>query len=622
VLCFLPGAGEIARVAGMLAGLRDSVDVLQLHGRAESAVQEAALVTGARRRVVLSTSVAESSLTVPGVRSVVDCGLAREPRTDHSRGLATLVTVRASLATGRQRAGRAGREAPGAVYRCWAEFEDARARAMPTPEIMQADLASFALQVACWGAPGARGLALPDLPPDGAMAAARDVLTALGALDAEGRATTRGVSITRTGLHPRLGRALLDGAALVGARQAAELVALLSEEAPRALGDDLSAVHRAAAAGRDPYAARWREEVRRLLGHVESAADPGSAVSQAAMGGLIVGLAFPERIARARAGADSISAKPEPGARASYLMASGTAADMAPGSALSGAEWIAIAVADRPAGSPGARVQLAALLDEDTARQCAASLLTDREEVRWAVPAGSRRGDVAARRVQALGAIELAAKPLAAPDPALLLTALLEGLAVESVSELLTWPAEATALRHRLAFVHRALGEPWPQVDDQALLARAAEWLEPELSRARRRADLERIPTTTALARLLPWAGTAAGRLDELAPERITVPSGSRIRVDYSGDRPVLAVRIQEVFGWDAAPQLAGGRVTLTIHLLSPAGRPAAVTSDLASFWRDGYRAVRADLRGRYPRHPWPEDPTAAQPTRRLNPRK
>ncbi|MBR7838688.1 ATP-dependent helicase HrpB, partial [Actinospica durhamensis] len=209
-----------------------------------------------------------------------------------------------------------------------------------------------------------------------------------------------------------------------------------------------------------------------------------------------------------------------------------------------------------------------------------------------------------------------------APAPALLRAALLEGLATETVSELLTWSAEATGLRQRLDFLHRALGEPWPEVDDQALLARADEWLEPELSRARRRADLERISTTTALTRLLPWAGGAAGRLDELAPERITVPSGSRIRVDYSADRPVLAVKVQELFGWDAAPRLADGRVTLTIHLLSPAGRPAAVTSDLASFWRDGYRAVRADLRGRYPRHPWPEDPATAEPTRRLNQRK
>ena len=621
VLCFLPGAGEIARVAGLLGGAGEAVEVLQLHGRADRAVQDAVLSpAGDRRRIVLSTSVAESSLTVPGVRSVVDCGLAREPRTDHARGLSSLVTVRASLATGRQRAGRAGREAPGAVYRCWAEVEDARAKALPTPEILQADLTSFALQAACWGAPGARGLDLPDPPPDGAMAAARESLTALGAVDADGRATVRGRRIARTGLHPRLGRALLDGAPLVGERRAAELVALLSEEPPRALGDDLTAVWRTVRTGRDPYAARWREEVRRLRRHSD-AGEPGTggadgAVADAAAAGLLVALAFPERIARAR------GAAPEPGARASYLMTSGTAAETAAGSALSGTEWIAVAVADRPAGSPSARVQLAAALDEATARRAGAPLLTVREEVRWAVPPGTRRGDVAARRVESLGAVELAAEPLPAPDRALLRAALLEGLATEGAGRLLTWSAEATGLRQRLAFLHRELGDPWPDVSDRALFDRAGEWLEPELSRARRRADLERIGTASALARLLPWASGAAGRLDELAPERITVPSGSRIRVDYSADRPVLAVKLQELFGWQETPRLAGGRAPLTVHLLSPAGRPAAVTGDLASFWRDGYRAVRADLRGRYPRHPWPEDPTTAQPTRRANPRR
>ncbi|MFC1400970.1 MULTISPECIES: ATP-dependent helicase HrpB [Streptacidiphilus] len=626
VLCFLPGAGEITRVAGLLAGAGGAAEVLQLHGRADRAVQDAVLSpAGDRRRIVLSTSVAESSLTVPGVRSVVDCGLAREPRTDHARGLSSLVTVRASLATGRQRAGRAGREGPGAVYRCWAEVEDARARALPTPEILQADLTSFALQAACWGAPGGQGLALPDPPPDGAMAAARETLTALGAVDADGRATARGTRIARTGLHPRLARALLDGAAPVGAERAAELVALLSEEPPRALGDDLTAVWRTVRTGRDPYAARWREEVRRLRRQPDAgdSKEDGAgtrradrAVPDATAAGLVVALAFPERIARARGGA------PEPGARASYLMASGTAAESAAGSALSGAEWIAVAVADRPAGSPSARVQLAAALDEATARRAGASLLTVREEVRWVVPPGSRRGDVVARRVESLGAVELAAEPLPAPDRALLQAALLEGLAAEGVGGLLTWSAEATGLRQRLAFLHRELGEPWPDVSDGALLEQADAWLEPELSRARRRSDLERIGTASALARLLPWASGQAGRLDELAPERITVPTGSRIRVDYSADRPVLAVKLQELFGWQETPRLADGRVPLTVHLLSPAGRPAAVTGDLASFWRDGYRAVRADLRGRYPRHPWPGDPATAQPTRRANPRR
>ncbi|MED7954182.1 ATP-dependent helicase HrpB [Streptomyces sp. BE303] len=621
VLCFLPGVGEIARVAGLLDGA--PAEVLQLHGRAPQPVQDAALAAGDRRRVVLATAVAESSLTVPGVRIVVDAGLAREPRTDHARGLAALVTVRASLAAARQRAGRAGREAPGTVYRCWAEAEDALAARFPTPEIALADLTPFALQAACWGDPDATGLALPDAPPAGAMAAARQTLQALGAVDADGRATPRGVRLARTGLHPRLARALVDGAPLVGADRAAEVVALLSEEPPRPLGDDLGAVLRTVRGGRDPYAGRWREEVRRLRrgtgGDGAGAGSPqnppgtpGSSLPDAAATGLVVALAFPERIARARV------EKPEPGTRSPYLMASGTAAELAPGTALGGVPWLAVAVADRPAGSPSARVLHAAALDEGTARLAGAPLLASREEVHWDV----RRREVTARRVESLGAVELAAEPLGRPAPALVRTALLEGLSREGVGALLGWPAGAAGLRERLAFLHTALGEPWPDVSDEALLAAAEEWLEPELSRARRRSDLARIDTAAALQRLLPWASGAAGRLDELAPERITVPSGSRIRVDYSGERPVLAVKLQELFGWAAAPALAGGRVPLTVHLLSPAGRPAAVTGDLATFWRDGYRAVRADLRGRYPRHPWPEDPTTAEPTRRTNARR
>ena len=631
VLCFLPGAGELARVAGMLSGSDGGIEVLQLHGRAPAAVQDAALAAGSGRRVVLATSVAESSLTVPGVRVVVDCGLAREPRTDHARGLSSLVTVRASLATGRQRAGRAGREAPGTVYRCWTEAEEAMAQRLPTPEIALADLTAFALQVACWGDPQASGLALPEAPPAGAMAAARETLTALGAVDGSGRVTARGRRIAGTALHPRLARALLDGAPLVGPVRAAELVALLSEEPPRALGDDLAAAWRAVRQSRDPYAARWRDELRRLSRHTggTSASDGSLGLADGAAAGLVAALAFPERVARSRRAVSSGSASSSPsGASAdaaaggSFLMASGTAAETAAGSPLAAAGWLAVAVADRPAGRASARIQLAAVLDEDIALRAGAALLDEREEVRWAVPPGSRRGDVAARRVRALGAVELSAKVLTAPDRALLRAALLEGLAREGAGALLTWSEGAASLRLRLAFLHRVLGDPWPDVADEALLRSADRWLEPELSRARRRADLERLDTASALARLLPWASGAAGRLDELAPERITVPSGSRIRVDYSGERPVLAVKLQELFGWTEAPALAGGRVPLTVHLLSPAGRPAAVTADLASFWRDGYRAVRADLRGRYPRHPWPEDPSTAAPTRRLNPRR
>ncbi|WP_328428446.1 ATP-dependent helicase HrpB [Streptomyces sp. NBC_00443] len=590
VLCFLPGAGEIARVAGQLGDLGD-VEVLHVHGRAPAAVQDAVLTGGERRRVVLATSVAESSLTVPGVRVVVDSGLAREPRVDHARGLSALTAVRASQAAGRQRAGRAGREAPGAVYRCWAAAEDVRLPRFPSPEIKVADLTAFALQAACWGDPDATGLALLDPPPSGAMAAARSVLTAIGAVDCDGRATARGAGLSRLGLHPRLGRALLDTS---GA--GAEAVALLSEEAPREYGDDLAGVLRAARRGGDAYAGRWRAEVRRLRANSETSAARSVDDRTAS---LVAALAFPERVAKADGG--------------SYLMASGTRAELGAGSPLSGAPWIAVAVADRPVGKGHARVQLAAVADEDMARSAAASLHSESQEVHWA------DGDVVARRVERLGAIELAARPLRDADPVLVRDALLEGLRQEGLG-LLRWSPDAAVLRQRLAFLHLHLGAPWPDVRDDALHARADEWLEPELSRARRRADLARIDAAQALTRLLPWASGEAGRLDELAPERMAVPSGSRIRIDYGNpEQPVLAVKLQEMFGLHESPSVAG--VPLLVHLLSPAGRPAAVTADLASFWRDGYKGVRAELRGRYPKHPWPEDPASAEPTRHTNSR-
>ncbi|MEV8245308.1 ATP-dependent helicase C-terminal domain-containing protein [Streptomyces rochei] len=755
VLCFLPGVGEIARVAGQLTGLGD-VDVLQVHGRAPAAVQDAVLAPGTRRRVALATAVAESSLTVPGVRVVVDAGLAREPRVDHARGLSALTTVRASRAAGRQRAGRAGREAPGAVYRCWAEAEDARLPRFPAPEIEVADLTAFALQAACWGDPDASGLALLDPPPRGAMAAARSVLTAVGAVDGAGRATERGARLARLGVHPRLGRALLDAGgedrpgsarALLseagsgggagsgrgagtgtgrghgsgtkgtgghdaavpgrgartpgtgdgggGSATVAEVVALLSEEPPREYGDDLVAALRAARRGTDGYGARWRAEVRRLraagrgtgegtersaverTGEGNAGVTGESAPEEAERGvgertgqgaergtgerngqgterhtgertgqgterstgertgqgterstgertgqgterssggrngqgagaggvrgvtddgvaGLVTALAYPERVARKDGG--------------SYLMVSGTRAELPEASALRGAPWIAVAVADRPLGRGHARVRLGAVVDEATARRAAGALLEERDEVHWS------GGDVVARRVERLGAVELRARPLTSPDPALVRNALLEGVREEGLG-LLRRSAEAEALRQRLAFLRHRLGEPWPDVSDDALHARVDEWLEPELSRARRRADLARIDAAQALARLLPWASGEAARLDELAPERITVPSGSRVRVDY-GDpaRPVLAVKLQEMFGLQHSPEVAG--VPLLVHLLSPAGRPAAVTADLASFWKDGYHGVRAELRGRYPKHPWPEDPATAEPTR------
>ncbi|WP_199434248.1 ATP-dependent helicase HrpB [Qaidamihabitans albus] len=595
VLVFLPGAAEIARVSALLdvAG----VDVLPLHGRLSAARQDAALTEGPRRRVVLATAVAESSLTVPGVRAIVDSGLARVPRVDHRRGLPGLATVRVSAAVAEQRAGRAGRQGPGIAYRCWPRHEHASLPAYPEPEIRTAELSRLALELACWSTPDGAGLSWWDPPPEGALAAGRELLRTLDAVGAGGELTGRGHRMAELGLHPRLARALLDGAAEQGADAAAEVVALLDNGAT---GVDIEAELRrlrrdqrgqAQRSGDDgAAAARWRRDARRLAGLVTGAAtgkpDPAA----------VVALAHPERLARRRAPGSPV-----------YLMAGGTAAELPAGSGLGDSEWLAIAEVTREPGRAHGVIRLAARADAEVAVRAAPGLLTDSEEVAWS------DGDVLARSVRRLGAVTLAERPLRSPDPARLRAAVLDGLRREGLG-LLSWPQAALRLRERMAFLHERLGAPWPSVAEDALLSRMDDWLEPELSAVTRRSGLARIDTTAALRRLLPWP--EASRLDELAPDRLEVPTGSRVRVDYSGPEPVLAVKLQETFGWRTTPRIAGGTVPVVLRLLSPAGRPAAVTADLESFWRNGYPQVRAELRGRYPKHPWPEDPLAAEPAR------
>ena len=594
VLVFLPGAREIELVTSRLAGAE--VDLVPLHGRQSGSTQDAALRPGPRRRVVLATAVAESSLTVPGVRAVVDAGLSRVPRTDHARGLGSLATVAVSRSSATQRAGRAGREAPGRVYRCWSQAQHDRLPAHPEPEIATADLTGLALDLALWGHPDGTGLSLPDTPPPGALQAATTVLRDLGAVDDTGRITSRGRSLADAGLHPRRARALLDGAAAVGVRRAAEIVALLDNTYG---GDDLVATWRQRRGD-----VTWRAEADRLTaaaGRTGRAGRRGggeAGLPDDLAAGLVVALAYPERVARAREAGGS-----------AYLMAGGTAADLAPGSVLATSAWLAVADADRAPGARTARIRAAAPLDEAGARLAAAAMLGTTTEITWS------DGDVVARRIERLGAITLVERRLTDPDPALVRAALMDGLRREGLG-LLDWSRTATGLRERLAFCRYAFGDRWPAVDDTALLDGADSWLGPDLGRARRRADLHRIDVATALRRLLDWG--QAARFDEVAPERLPVPSGSRVRVDYADPQaPVLAVKVQEAFGWRDAPRLADGRVPVLLHLLSPAGRPVAVTRDLASFWATGYRQVRAELRGRYPRHPWPEDPTTAEPTRR-----
>ncbi|MFJ9784617.1 ATP-dependent helicase HrpB [Amycolatopsis sp. NPDC101161] len=572
VLAFLPGAGEIARTAGILS-LSD-VDVLPLHGRLSAAHQDDALRPRARRRVVLATAVAESSLTVPGVRAVVDSGLARVPRVDHRRGLPGLATVRVSAAVATQRSGRAGREGPGRAYRCWAAHEQALLPAYPEPEIRTAELARLALELACWSTPDGSGLSWWDPPGEGALAAGRALLVTLGATDRSGAVTARGRRMAELGLHPRLARALLDGASEVGARAAAEVVALL--DAGATLTDVNAELRRLRSASDEP-ARRWKREVQRLSKLVTGEGKPDPA--------LVVALAHPERLARRR-----------PGGAPVYLMSGGTAAELPPGSGLD-SEWLAVAEATRDPGRVHGTIRLAAAADEKLATRVAP--VSEVDEITW-------DGDVVARRVRKLGAITLSERPL---RDANVHDALVTGLRENGLG-LLKWSQDATRLRERMAFLHRVIGEPWPAVDDATLLSDVDKWL--DLTNARRKADLANINASTALKALLPWP--EASKLDELAPDRLEVPSGSHIRVDYHGDQPVLAVKLQETFGWTETPTIAG--VPVVLHLLSPAGRPAAITADLGSFWTTGYPSVRADLRGRYPKHPWPEDPATAVPTR------
>ncbi|MBC3192720.1 ATP-dependent helicase HrpB [Pseudonocardia sp. C8] len=604
VLAFLPGVAEIGRVATALDGV--DADVLPLHGRLPAADQDAALRDGPRRRVVLATAVAESSLTVPGVRAVVDSGLVRVPHTDHRRGLSGLVTRRVSRAVATQRAGRAGREAPGVAYRCWPEGEGLADA--PDPEIRTADLTALALDLAIWGTPDGAGLRWWDAPPPGPLAAGRAVLSALGALDGAGTVTGRGQRMAALGLHPRLARALLDGVAAGGDPQdVAGIVAVLDDDTLAGPGDDLTRALARLRSGDAPGGRRWRSERGRLAGALRrTGSGPGSSASgpgvpRGDLVALVTGLAHPERLARRRDTGSGV-----------YLLAGGTGVEVPPGP-LRDAEWLAVAVADRRPGQVHGRVRLAAPTDRETAERAGAPLLASGDEVVWA------DGDVRARRVRRLGAIVLAERPDPDPDPAAVREALVAGLRAEGTG-LLRWTAAASSLRERLGFLHRVLGPPWPDVGEQALLDSAADpsgWLAGVLATARSRADLSRVDAGQALrGHVAAHVGAQAGRIDELAPERLAVPSGSRIALDYSGDVPALPVTVQEVFGWSGSPTVGGGRVPVVLHLLSPAGRPAAVTADLDSFWDTGYPQVRAELRGRYPKHAWPEDPRTATPGR------
>jgi ATP-dependent helicase HrpB len=615
-LVFLPGAREVSHVAARLRGGVDA-EVLELHGQVGPAEQDRAVAgrePGGRARIIVSTALAESSLTVPGVRLVIDSGLSREPRRDTNRGMSGLVTVSCSRASAEQRGGRAARQGPGRVVRCYDQRTFGAAPAHQTPEIAVADLTAAALVLACWGSPAGHGLALPDAPPAAAMDDAVEVLRELGAVGPAGLATGLGKTLARIPADPRLARALLDGAAIVGHRTAAETVAVVAGD-QRADGADLTQLLAVLRSGSDPAARRWKDDVQRMEAIVrkEMAAveHPRTAapVTSAEAVGFVVGLAFPDRVARR-----------VPGAGERYLLSSGTRAGLPAGSPLAGQQWLAVAEVSRAEGrdaaGTGAVIRSAAPLSEETAEAAARHLLTE------TVEAGFAQGRVMARRERRLGAIMLSSTPVR-PSAAEGRKAVARALAKEGLGTI-GWSTAADALRRRLALLHRELGSPWPDVSEQALLSRLDDWLAPELERLAGGAATAGVDLTEPLRRLLPWPD--ASRLGELAPESLEVPSGSRVRIDYpdaehDDGRPVVAVKLQECFGWAETPRLAGGRVPVLFHLLSPARRPLAVTDDLGSFWSGPYAQVRAEMRGRYPKHPWPEDPWTAPATARTKSR-
>ena len=595
VLAFLPGWGEIRRTAERLAGL--DADILPLHGEMPPAEQDRALNPGPRRKVVLATSIAETSLTVPGVRIVVDGGFRRTPRLDPATGLARLVTVRISKAAAEQRAGRAGRTAPGVAIRLWSEALHRGLAPQDRPAILEEELSGLALDLAAWGtAPG--DLAWLDPPPAGALAAARALLTDLDALDATGAITPTGRRMARLGTHPRLARMLAAADGEGEKALAADLAALLEErdpirgrEAPSDITLRLDLLH----GGDHPNADRPAiQRIRRAAAlHRRRLGVHGSTMPDGDPGALLAA-GFPDRIAAMRgvmAGA--------------FRLASGQGARLASTDPLAKAPLLA--VADLELQGTEARIRMAAPLDR--------AVLEARFPARFIRDAGAafdaRTGAVLARRRLRFGPLVLEEQPLPNPDPGVVAAALAAAVADRGLRDL-PWTPAARQLQARLGWLRRVEGEEWPDTGDAALAATVQDWLAPHLHGRSRLTELAGLNLPDLLLAGLPWARRQ--RLDAALPARLDLPAGRSAAIDYTGDTPTLESRPQYLFGLTRLPPLAEGRVPLQVALLSPAGRPIAVTGDLAGFWKGGWLEVRKEMRGRYPRHNWPEDPATAPP--------
>ena len=591
LLVFLPGEGEIRRTVEALGkiDLPANTDVRPLYGALSFADQEEAIrkPDAGRRKIVLATTIAETSLTIEGIEAVIDTGLKRAPRFDPASGMTALETIRVSQASAEQRKGRAGRLGPGHCYRLWPEAETKALAAHDAPEIRVADLAPLALDMANWGVTARDGLPWLEAPPQAPFGQAQDLLRQLGAVDAARAITAHGRAMVRLPLHPRLAHMVVKAAELGAGQSAAETAAMISERdgLPRDTTADIEArlLHvRGAARDRIRQSAK---QITELLRCGEDSSDLSH--------GVMLALAYPDRIAERRG-------------QNRFRMANGGGAVVAEHDALAKADHIAIALLDN--AQADAKVFLAGVITLADIEKHFADLITTQSRAGW----DSRQNAVVASTRRSLGAVVLEERALPSPDPAVLAQGMVDGVRSLGLSAL-PWGEAAENLRNRVRFLARTMPDAgWPDLSDATLLATLEEWLSPYLAGMVRKSDLARLDMTNILRGLVPYQ--LLSQIDSLAPQRMEVPSGGHYRIDYETDGdPVLRVRLQEMFGLHSAPQVAGGRAKLRIELLSPAGRPVAVTQSLETFWTNAYPDVRKDMRGRYPKHYWPENPLEAQ---------
>ena len=612
LLVFLPGAAEIRRTEALLRErIGDpAIDIVPLHGALDADVQDRAIAPApaGRRKVVLATSIAETSLTIEGVRVVIDCGLARVPRYEPDVGLTRLETVRVSRASADQRRGRAGRTEPGVCYRLWDEPQTAALEPANRPEILAADLSGLVLDLAHWGVADPAQLAFLDPPPAAALAQAKALLGELHAIDRAGRITEEGRRLRELPLPPHLARLVVDAAAAGEAGRAAEIAVVLTE---RALGgNDIDLGHRLDALRRDrskrandarAMVRRWSEIAKGNSSPVARQCGEQARGGEDLSVGALLALAYPDRVAKNR------------GAGGAFLLANGRGANVDAASALARAPFLAVAEITGTAAQ--GRIVLAAPLTLAEIEAQFADRIESRDDIAFDAASASLR----VRRLRRLGAIALAEQPLTVVADDASARMLAQGAARLGI-ERLPWTKPLRQWRDRVMFLRRAEGDEWPDLSDAALAATAVDWLAPALAGKTALGELASDDLAHALQGLLPW--TLRRRLDAEAPTHFTAPSGSAVPIDYEAqDGPKLAIRVQELFGLDRHPSIAAGRVPLVVELLSPAHRPVQVTRDLPGFWRGSYAAVKAEMKGRYPRHPWPDNPLSAVPTRRAKPR-